>query len=250
LSWLTSTDPQAIAFGELGVRLAIDLLAIAALAYGLYYRRHRRRELLTVYVSFNIGVFIVVTAISLGQIAVAVGFGLFAVLAMIRLRSEPYSHQEFAYFFLALVIALACGVDLGSLPLTAGLCALALVTAAVVDHPRLLPPIRPFEVTLELVFADQGALRRHLEERLSGQRHRGDGPRDRLRPRDHPGPRAVPGPPGACRRAARPEPRCAARCPRSLTACGRSGSTSSSSPPGCSSGWTSSTSSLSGPSPP
>lgn len=167
MSWLTGTDPQAIDFADLGVRLAIDLLAIAALAYGLYYRRHRRRELLTVYASFNIGVFIVATAISLGQIAVAVGFGLFAVLAMIRLRSEPYSHQEFAYFFLALVLALACGVDLGSLPLTIGLCALALATAAVVDHPRLLPPIRPFEVTLELVFADENALRRHLEERLS-----------------------------------------------------------------------------------
>jgi len=154
---------------ELAVRLLIDLLAITALAYGLYYRRHRRRDLLTVYAAFNVGVFIVVTAISVGQIAVAVGFGLFAVLAMIRLRSEPYSHAEFAYFFLALVLALACGVDLGSLPLTVGLCALALATALVVDHARLLPPIRRLEVTLELVFADQGALHRHLEERLTAR---------------------------------------------------------------------------------
>lgn len=163
---LTTAAPQALDLGGISLRLLIDLVAIAALAVGLYYRRHRRRDLVTVYTAFNVGVFIVVIAISVGQIAVAVGFGLFAVLAMIRLRSEPYSHAEFAYFFLALVIALSCGVDLGSLPLTMGLCALALATALVVDHPRLLPPIRRIEVCLELVFTDHEALRRHLEERL------------------------------------------------------------------------------------
>lgn len=166
---LTTAAPQTLDMADLSIRLVLDLLAITTLAYGLYYRRHRRRDLLTVYAAFNVGVFIVVTAISVGQIAVAVGFGLFAVLAMIRLRSEPYSHAEFAYFFLALVLALACGVDLGSVPLTAGLCALALVTALVVDQARLLPPIRRLEVTLELLFADQGALKRHLEERLSAR---------------------------------------------------------------------------------
>lgn len=154
---------------DLGLRLGIDLVALVALAYGLYYRRHGRRDLLTVYSAFNVGVFVVVTAISVGEIAVAVGFGLFAVLAMIRLRSEPFSHPEFAYFFLALVVALACGVNLGSLPLTAGLCALALATALVVDHPRLLRPARTLEITLESVLVDSAPLRAHLEERLAAE---------------------------------------------------------------------------------
>lgn len=167
MNGLATSTPAALDLADLSLRLLIDLVAVTALAYGLYYRRHRRRELLTVYTAFNVGVFIVVTAISVGEIAVAVGFGLFAVLAMIRLRSEPYSHAEFAYFFLALVVALACGVDLGSLPLTAGLCTLALVTALVVDRPGLLPPVRRLEVTLELTFSGHDALRRHLEERLA-----------------------------------------------------------------------------------
>jgi hypothetical protein len=154
---------------DLGVRLLIDLLAIGILAYGLYYRRHGRRDLFTVYSAFNVGVFLVVTAITVGEIAVAVGFGLFAVLAMIRLRSEPFSHPEFAYFFLALVVALVCGVDLGSLPLTIGLCAVALATAAVVDHARILRTARTLEVTLEAVFADEAPLRTHLEERLGAR---------------------------------------------------------------------------------
>jgi hypothetical protein len=154
---------------DLAVRLLIDVLAIGVLAYGLYYRRHGRRDLFTVYSAFNVGVFLVVTAITVGEIAVAVGFGLFAVLAMIRLRSEPFSHPEFAYFFLALVVALVCGVDLGSLPLTVALCALALVTAVVVDHPRILRPARTLEVTLAAVFADEARLRAHLEERLAAR---------------------------------------------------------------------------------
>jgi hypothetical protein len=169
MTGLGATTPGALALGDLGIRLAIDLVALAVLAYGLYYRRHRRRELLTVYTAFNVGVFIVVTAISVAEIAVAVGFGLFAVLAMIRLRSEPYSHAEFAYFFLALVVALACGVDLGDPLLSAGMCALAVLTAAVVDRPGLLPSVRRFEVTLELTFADHGAMCRHLEERLGAR---------------------------------------------------------------------------------
>jgi Domain of unknown function (DUF4956) len=165
---VTGTQP-ALDVADLALRLLIDLVAVAALAYGLYYRRHRRRDLLTVYVAFNVGVFIVVTAISLGQIAVAVGFGLFAVLAMIRLRSEPYSHAEFAYFFLALVLALATGVDIGSLPVTVGLCALALVTILVVDRPTLVEPIERMEVTLEAAIADAGELGRRLEERLNAR---------------------------------------------------------------------------------
>jgi hypothetical protein len=153
---------------DLGVRLAIDLVAIVALAYGLYYRRHGRRDLVTVYAAFNVGVFLVVTAITRGEIAVAVGFGLFAVLAMIRLRSEPFSHPEFAYFFLALVVALACGVGLPS-ALTAGLCAIALVTALVADHPRILRPARTLEVTLDSVLVDRAPLRARLEQRLAAE---------------------------------------------------------------------------------
>ena len=43
-----------------------------------------------------------------------VGFGLFAVLSIVRLRSEPFSNRELAYFFVALVLALVCAIDLGA----------------------------------------------------------------------------------------------------------------------------------------
>lgn len=72
-----------------------------------------------------------------------------------------------AYLFLALVLVLGTGVDLGSLPLTLAICAVVLVTALVVDHGRLLPETRTVEVALEMVLVGQAVLRARLEDRLA-----------------------------------------------------------------------------------
>ena len=149
------------------LRLLVDLAAIAVLALGLHHRRHGRRDLVVLYVLFNVGLFVALVAISAAGIGLGVGFGLFAVLSIVRLRSETFTHAELGYAFVALVIALVCGVDLGTPAAAAGLSAIALAAAALIDHPRLLAPNQRIEVTVELVFADRDALRRHLEERLS-----------------------------------------------------------------------------------
>jgi Domain of unknown function (DUF4956) len=85
----------------------------------------------------------------------------------VRLRSEPFSNRELAYFFVALVLALVTAIDLGSLPLAGVLTAVALLAAWAVDHPRVSPPTRRLEVTLDRVVADPAALKVQLEERLA-----------------------------------------------------------------------------------
>jgi hypothetical protein len=157
------------AYDDVLLRLAIDVVAIGALAYGLYYRRHGRRDLVVIYSMFNIGLFLALIVISTGNVSVGVGFGLFAVLSIVRLRSEPFTNGELAYFFVALVIGLVNGIDLGSTGLAIMLSGLALGAAAVIDHPRLLNPTRQLEVTLETIPSDLDALRRHLEERLNAR---------------------------------------------------------------------------------
>ena len=151
------------------LRLAIDVAAAGALVYGLFLPRHRRMDLVVVYALFNVGVFLALVVIAGGEVSMGVGFGLFAVLSIIRLRSEPFSNRELAYFFVALVIALVCAIDLGSPVYAAVLAGIALAAAWAIDHPRLSLPTRRLEVTLELVFADPDALRRHLEERLNAR---------------------------------------------------------------------------------
>jgi hypothetical protein len=150
-------------------RLALDAAGIAALVYGIYLPRHRRMDLVVVYALFNIGLFLAIVVITRGEVTLGIGLGLFAVLSMIRLRSETFSNRELAYFFVALVLALVTAIDIGSLAAAGALAGVALLATLVIDHPRLSPPTRRLEVTLELVFADQEALRRHLEERLNAQ---------------------------------------------------------------------------------
>jgi hypothetical protein len=153
--------------GDVLLRMAIDVAAIAVLVGALFHPRHRRMDLVVVYAMFNVGLFLALVVIAGGEVSMGVGFGLFAVLSIVRLRSEPFSNRELAYFFVALVIALVCAIDLGS-PAYAGLLAgLALLAAWIIDHPRLSPAGQRLEVTLELVFADHEALSRHLEERLN-----------------------------------------------------------------------------------
>ena len=153
---------------ELLARLAIDVAAVALLAHALYYRRHRDRELFVVLTMFNVGLFVALQVIAAGTVSLGVGFGLFAILAILRLRSEPFGYTEMGYFFAALVLALVTGLDVGGLPSAAALSGIVLLAAAVADSPRLVRPMRRTSVSLEMAFADEAALERHLEERLNG----------------------------------------------------------------------------------
>jgi hypothetical protein len=155
-----------IDLADLSLRLAIDVVAVGALVYGLFHPRHRRMDLVVVYALFNVGVFLALSVIVAGELSMGVGFGLFAVLSIVRLRSEPFSNRELAYFFVALVIGLVCALDVGH-PAYAGLLAgVALLAAWAIDHPRLSRPSRRLEVMLERVLGDDQALREHLCERL------------------------------------------------------------------------------------
>ncbi|MCK2221889.1 DUF4956 domain-containing protein [Actinomadura sp. ATCC 31491] len=146
--------------------LAMDLMAIFILAYGLYYRRHHRRDLLFAYVALNVGIFAVVSLLLLQRIEIAVGFGLFGVLSIIRLRSSEITQQEIAYYFVAIALGLVNGLA-ATWPLTAlALDGILLATMYVADHPALLGRTRHQVVTLDVVHADPDLLRVDLESRL------------------------------------------------------------------------------------
>ena len=76
---------------ELVARFGIDVLAMVALVFGMYYRRYRDKELVTAAALFNIFAFAVLTILSSVEFSVAAGFGLFAILALFSLRSEQIS---------------------------------------------------------------------------------------------------------------------------------------------------------------
>ena len=90
---------------ELVARFGIDVLAMVALVFGMYYRRYRDKELVTAAALFNIFAFAVLTILSSVEFSVAAGFGLFAILALFSLRSEQISKTEITYFFGSVAIA-------------------------------------------------------------------------------------------------------------------------------------------------
>jgi hypothetical protein len=155
-----------LALSEIAPRLAIDLAAIFVLAIGLSFRRHRRRDLVVLFVIFNVGLFAAVTVIGAGGVTAAVGFGLFAVLSIIRLRAESLAPPDIAYFFAAIVLGLVTGVDVGALEATALLALLVLAGPAVADASGLLPAEHRMEMTLEQAVADRDALQALVEDRL------------------------------------------------------------------------------------
>lgn len=153
--------------GDVLPRFGIDLAAILLLAYALFFCRHRRSDLAAAFVLLNVSVFLTILVITGGDVGLAVGLGLFAILSIVRLRSETFSPTELGYFFIALALALINAIEVSGLELALALDGLALGTVLVVDRRRDQRSGRETLVTLELVFSDHDALRRHLSERLN-----------------------------------------------------------------------------------
>src|SRR3954462_2733483 len=156
-------------YADYAIDLGVDVAAIFLLAYALYFRRHRRADLLLAYLTLNIGIFVAVSLLSTAKVDIALGFGLFAILSIIRLRSSAVTQQEVAYYFVALVLGLVNGLDLDDRRFVMLINALLLVAMAVVDSRPLRDRARRLDVTLDVVRSDEAALVADLERRLAGQ---------------------------------------------------------------------------------
>jgi hypothetical protein len=149
--------------------VAADLVAIIVLTFGVYFPRHRRRDLVTAFLGVNIGVLAVATVLGSSTVGAGLGLGLFGVLSIIRLRSDEISQHEIAYYFAALALGLIAG--LGNVMDILHLSLMALVVAAlfVGDHPALFRRHRNQLIRLDVAYSDEAALRAHLEQVLGGQ---------------------------------------------------------------------------------
>lgn len=153
---------------DVGYGLAVDLAAIAVLAHLIYFRRHRRRDMQLAYVAVNVGVFTVVSLLLVQRADLAIGFGLFGVLSIIRLRSGTLTQEEVGYYFVALALGLVNGLAAQVTWLALMLDAVLLAVMYGADHPRLLSRARHQVITLDVVHHDDAALRADLENRLGG----------------------------------------------------------------------------------
>lgn len=148
------------------ILIGVDIVAALVLTLGIYYPRHRRRDLVVAFLGVNVGVLAVASVLGAAEVAVGLGLGLFGVLSIIRLRSSEISQREVAYYFAALATGLIGGLpSSGVLPATA-LIALILVVMWAADHPALLGRSRQQLVRLDRAIADEAELRAELASRL------------------------------------------------------------------------------------
>ena len=149
---------------------AADLVAISLLTFGVYFPRHRRRDLVVAYLAVNVGVLAVATVLADSTVGAGLGLGLFGVLSIIRLRSTELDQHEVAYYFSALALGLLGGLGTDT-PLPLVLMALVVAVLYVAGHPRLLRRYRQHGMLLDRAFTDETALTAHLEGVLGARVH-------------------------------------------------------------------------------
>ncbi len=152
--------------------ILIDVAAILVLVFGLYWPRHRRKNMVVAYLTTNIGVVAVASVLASSSINAGLGLGLFGILSIIRLRSDELDHTDIAYYFGSLALGLFAGLG-GTLSWATPAMTLAILAALYIgDHPALYSRYRNQIVNLDTAYTDETALVMRLESLLNAKVHR------------------------------------------------------------------------------
>jgi hypothetical protein len=153
--------------------LLINTLALTVLSFGLYFKRHRRRELATGYIAFGFSLFVVSLSLSIADspLGIGIGFGLFAILSIVRLRSDEATWNEIGYTMVSIVIGLINGLTMISFDLKLLLSTVLLFAMYIADHPLILPSNENtrLKFILDKIIINNDELIDHLQKILDSQ---------------------------------------------------------------------------------
>jgi len=153
--------------GNLGgpARLGLDVLSMLVLVGILYRRRAAAPEMTLVFTALNIGLFAAVSAIGAGDFPTGIGFGLFGLLSLVRLRSAAFTLKDVAYTFVALILALVNGLPERNFAIVVALDVVLLVAIWLTDESRVTRPTRIMRITLDRALTDSDAVTAAVRER-------------------------------------------------------------------------------------
>ncbi|WP_089100221.1 DUF4956 domain-containing protein [Streptomyces hyaluromycini] len=144
---------------DLMTRGGLDVLALLLLVGWLYRRRPSVPAMPLVLAALNTGLFAAMSTISAGKFPAGVGFGLFGILSLVRLRSAAFTLRDVAYTFVSLVIALCTGLPQRQTWLVVALDVVVLIAVLVVDDPTSYePPTRTVKLTLDRIYPDPAVI--------------------------------------------------------------------------------------------
>ncbi len=154
--------------GNLGgpARLGLDVLSMLVLVGLLYRRRAAAPEMTLVFTALNIGLFAAVTAIGSGSFPTGIGFGLFGLLSLVRLRSAAFTLKDVAYTFVALILALVNGLPERDFAVVVALDVVLLVAIWLTDESRVTRPTRIVRITLDRALTDTDEATAEVRRRM------------------------------------------------------------------------------------
>lgn len=148
-------------------RLGLDVAVLLVLIGVLHRRRSTAPEMALVFTSLNIGLFAAVSVIGTGDFPTGIGFGLFGLLSLVRLRSAAFTLKDVAYTFVSLVLALVNALPERNLALVVGLNLVVLAAVWVTDDTRRQPATRRVRIVLDRAVFDEHDARAAVAERLT-----------------------------------------------------------------------------------
>jgi len=149
-------------------RASLDLLTMLLLVGWLYKSQQSVPSMPLVLCSLNVGIFSAVTVFTAGKapLSAGIGFGLFALLSMLRLRSAAFTIKDVAFTFLILITGLVNSLPATSWGLLISVNLAILLVVLITDTHRESKTTRVMAVSIKETHSDPAALRAAVEEKL------------------------------------------------------------------------------------
>jgi hypothetical protein len=149
-------------------RAALDLLTMLLLVGWLYKSAQSVPSMPLVLSSLNVGIFSAVTVFTYaeGAISAGVGFGLFALLSMLRLRSAAFTIKDVAFTFLVLITGLVNSLPTDSWGMLISVNLAILLVVLITDTHRESKTTRVMAISIKEAYSDPSLIRAAVEEKL------------------------------------------------------------------------------------
>lgn len=156
--------------GEYIARFFLNSAVLLLLLRFVYYRVSRDRDSLFGFFLFGHGVFLITAMMQQVDVTMGFAFGLFAVLSMLRYRTEALPIRNMTYLFLVVVISLMFAV--GTLPvlelllINVALCLVIIFAELSVFAPRTTTRTVHYDNTDNIKLENRDKLMLDLEQRM------------------------------------------------------------------------------------
>ncbi len=157
-------------FGEFLLRFLLNAILLLVLLRFVYFRVTQNRDSLFGFFLFGHGVYLISALMHDVEISMGFAFGLFAVLSMLRYRTESISIRDMTYLFVVIVMSLVFAVGPVNLPglvlMNVMLCVIVAVCETTLFAPRTTVQKIVYDNVKNIRPENYELLRSDLKERL------------------------------------------------------------------------------------